>query len=321
MSAHMRNLARRGLTAITMIAALALAVPEGAGASPLDRSGVIRLARPAPGQLNATQSGNWFGYGAGALERGTVFNSISGAWTVPAASVHSAGHPGDSATWVGIGGGCIEPGCVLSDSTLVQAGTEQDVDSSGHPSYWAWWELVPGPAVTIGSINVSPGDRIEASIGEVVPNSELWTITLKDVSNGENFSTTVPYSSTQSTAEWIDEAPISIGANGVGETTLPQLTETRFTGATVNGAPARLNPGEEIQLVDTSGAVIGAPSAPDGSATAFTDCTWASACSGASTGAPPAPARSTSQPRRHRRHRAKAHHRRSHRHRRARRRR
>lgn len=318
----MRNLARRGLTACAIFAPLAvgLGLPTGAGASPLDPSGVIRGARPAPGQLNATQSGNWFGYNAGTLERGTLFSSVSGAWTVPAASRHAAGQAGDSATWVGIGGGCMQPGCGLSDATLIQTGTEQDVDSSGHSSYWAWWELVPAPAVAIGNLKVSPGDHIQASIGEVVPNSELWTITLKDTSNGESFSTTVPYSSTQSTAEWIDETPIGFGANGVGETSLPQLTETRFSGATLNGAPANLSPGEEVQLIDQSGAVIGTPSAPDGSATAFTDCAWANSCSASSPGAPAAPVRNAPKPRRHRRHRVKAHHRRRHRHHRARRR-
>jgi hypothetical protein len=212
----------------------------------------------------------------------------------------------------------MQPGCGLSDATLIQVGTEQDVDSSGHPSYWAWWELVPAPSVAIGNLNVAPGDHIQASISEVVPNSELWTITLRDASNGESFSTTVPYSSSHTTAEWIDESPISFGSNGVGEAALPQLTPTQFTGATVNGAPAHLNPAEAVQLVDGSGAVIGAPSAPDGSGTAFLDCAWASSCSAPPAAAPAAPVRRASQPRRHVRRRARAHHQRKRRHRRAR---
>jgi hypothetical protein len=306
----MRNVAITGLTAITI--AIALAVPTVAGASPLDPSGGIRPARPTGGRLNATQSGNWFGYNAGALERGTLFNSISADWTVPAAATRSAGKAGGSATWVGIGGGCLQPGCGLSDATLIQAGTEQDVDSSGRASYSAWWELVPAPAVTIGNIGISAGDHIHVSIAEAVPNSELWMITLKDVSNGESFSTTIPYSSTHSTAEWIEETPLSFGSGGVGETSLPQLTATRFSAASLNGAPAHLSAGEAVLLVDGSGAVIGAPSSPDGSATAFTDCAWANACSAAPPSPPAVRSQSAASPRRHARHRAKPHHRRRH---------
>ncbi len=297
----MRNLAKTGSTAIAL--AIALAVPAVAGASPLDPSGVIRLARPAPGHLNATQSGNWFGYNAGALERGALFNSISADWTVPAASSHASGKAGGSSTWVGIGGGCLQPGCGLSDATLIQAGTEQDVDSSGRASYSAWWELVPVPAVTITNIAVSAGDHIHASIAEAVPNSEVWTITLKDTSNGESFSTTVPYSSTHSTAEWIEETPLNFGSSGVGESSLPQLAPTRFSGASVNGAPAHLSTAEAVLLVDGSGSVVGAPSSPDGSATAFTECAWANACSAASA-SPPAAHSQAAHPR------ARAHHRR-----------
>lgn len=311
----MRNLARKGLTAITISAATVLVMAGGAAASPFDPSGVIRLAKPANEHLNATQSGNWFGYNAGALERGALFNSISADWAVPAASSHAAGQNEASATWIGIGGGCLEPGCGLSDTTLIQAGTEQDVDSSGRPSYSAWWELVPAPAVTISNVKVSPGDHIQVSIAEAVPNSEVWTITLRDTSNGETFTTTVPYSSTHSTAEWIEETPLSFGSNGVGETALPQLAPTQFSGATVNGSPAHLSTAEEVQLVDSAGAVIGTPSSPDGSATAFTACAWASACSAPSFNGPIAPAtgtarRFTSRHRRPRRHPHKARHRR-----------
>jgi hypothetical protein len=51
----------------------------------------------AHGQLlqlreHANQSSNWFGYGQGTLEQGSkLFNSISGDWTVPAATQHTRG--------------------------------------------------------------------------------------------------------------------------------------------------------------------------------------------------------------------------------------
>ena len=312
----MKGLRRSGLLAASLLG-IGLAVPVSAAASPFDPSGVIKVVPPAQANLNATQSSNWFGYNAGALERGTLFNSISADWTVPTVSRHAAGQAGDSASWIGIGGGCLSAGCPLSDATLIQAGTEQDVDSSGHASYSAWWELVPAPGITISNFNVSPGDHIHASVAEAAPNSEIWTITLTDTTRGETFSTTVPYASTHSTAEWIDETPVTIGTDGAGEASLPNLTETRFSGATVNGAAANLAPGEEVQLTDGSGKVIGAPSAPL-AGTAFADCAWASSCPTPSVAGPisRASSKATAKHRKHKRRRRKQHKRRHRTHRR-----
>ena len=85
--------------------------------------------------LNANQSLNWGGYNQGAIEKGTVFNGITGDWTVPTAKQHVNGQQEYSATWVGIGGGCVDAGCLVGDQTLIQAGTEQDVSKNGTPSW------------------------------------------------------------------------------------------------------------------------------------------------------------------------------------------
>jgi hypothetical protein len=296
---------------------MALALPASALASPFDPAGVIRLAKPPHAQANASQSSNWFGYNAGALERGgALFNSITADWTVPAVSPHAAGQAGDSATWIGIGGGCLDAGCTLADATLIQTGTEQDVDSGGRTSYYAWWEPVPAPAVTIGGFNVAPGDHIHASVAEAVPNSEVWTVALTDTTRHESFSTTVPYSSTHTTAEWIEETPLTFGSDGVGEASLPNLTDTEFANAAVNGAPANLATGEQVRLVDASGHVIATPSAPFAGATAFADCTWSAQCAPPAFAAPvrrsttPAHRKSHRHHRRHRHHRARRKHRR-----------
>src|ERR1700759_1534101 len=99
----MKGLLRKGLLAAALVGA-GLAAPAGAAAAPFDPTGVIKVVRPAQTKLNATQSSNWFGYNAGALERGTLFNSISANWTVPTASQHAGGQAADSSTWIGIGG-------------------------------------------------------------------------------------------------------------------------------------------------------------------------------------------------------------------------
>jgi hypothetical protein len=270
---------KTGRRAVAAAVLLCGALAPAALASPFDPSGVVRLVKPAHAQLNANRSTNWFGYNQGTLEQGgKLFTSVTSDWTVPTASSHKAGEAESSATWIGIGWGCVDAGCTLNDASLIQTGTEQDVDSSGHASYSAWWELVPVPAVTISNMTVSPGDHIHASVTESVLGSSVWTITLKDVTRNESFSTTVPYTSTNSTAEWIDETPLTIDSSGASQASLPNLTLTPFDNATANGSSAHLTASEELQLVDGSGAVIGTPSGPDPEADGFADCAWATHC-------------------------------------------
>ena len=295
-----------------------VSMPAAATASPLDPSGVLRLIKPPHARLNTNQSSNWFGYNAGALERGALFSSVASDWTVPTASAHTAHQAGSSATWIGIGGGCLDAGCTTQDETLIQTGTEQDVDASGHASYSAWWELVPTPAVTISNMTVSPGDRIHASVSSSAPG--VWTIALQDVTRHESFSTTVPYSSTESSAEWIEETPLTIGSSGAGEASLPALSSSVFDHATLNGAPAHLTTAEQIELTDSTGKVIAAPSAPDPEADGFAACAWAATCtlpaaSSAPTrvSRPSRPPHKSSHPR-HKRKRHAGHRRRARRH-------
>jgi hypothetical protein len=229
-----------------------------------------------PFAVNTNQSNNWSGYNQGTLEQGSkLFSSIGGDWTVPTATQHTAGEAEDSADWIGIGGGCVDSGCTVTDNTLIQTGTEQDVSSSGAASYSAWWEIIPAPSMTITSMTVHPGDKMSASITSLAPG--LWTIKIADTSDGQSYTTTVPYSSTEDTAEWIQETPLILGTNA-GLAAQPNLTSPVFDLATTNGAPANLKSSEEMDLVDSSGNVIGAPSAPDPDTDGFNVCTWASTC-------------------------------------------
>ena len=110
-------------------------------------------------------------------------------------------------------------------------------------------------------MTIAPGDHMHASIAEVVPDSNVWTIVLQDVTRNESFSQTVPYASSHLTAEWIEETPLLLGTNA-GFAALPNLTSPVFTNATTNGQPANLQASEEMQLIDSNGNVIGTPSAP-----------------------------------------------------------
>ncbi len=236
----------------------------------------------AHGQLlhiraNTNQSSNWFGYDQGALESGgTLFTSITGDWTVPTATQHTAGQDESSSDWIGIGGGCVDASCTVGDNTLIQTGTEQDVSAAGQATYSAWWEIIPAPSIGI-SMTVAPGDHMHASIAETVPGSNVWVITLQDITRAESFTQTVPYASSHATAEWIEETPLVLGTNA-GFAALPNLTTPAFDLATVNGHAAALKASEEIQLIDSKGSVIAVPSAPDPDADGFDACTWATSC-------------------------------------------
>ncbi|MFL5823913.1 MAG: G1 family glutamic endopeptidase [Solirubrobacteraceae bacterium] len=227
---------------------------------------------------NSHQSNNWFGYNQGALESGgKIFHSITAGWRVPRASRHGKRHAEYSSDWIGIGGGCVDRGCGLTDGTLIQTGTEQDVPAHGTPAYSAWWEIIPGPSLTIRKLHIRPGDRIRASIQEVLPLSNVWRITIRDVSRREAYTVSVPYTSTQDTAEWIEETPLILSSQP-GFAALPNLSSPRFDRATTNGHPARLKRSEEMFLTNSAGKVIGAPSAPDPDNDGFNACTWATSC-------------------------------------------
>jgi hypothetical protein len=264
---------RRLVVVLSVAAATCAVAAASASAAPTLKSHGQLLHLRA----NTNTSSNWFGYNQGTLEQGgKLFNSITGDWTVPTATQHTAGQAESSSDWIGIGGGCVDAGCTATDNTLIQTGTEQDVGSNGKASYSAWYELIPAPSLGI-SMTVAPGDHMHAAIAETVPNSNVWTITLQDVTRNETFTTTVPYSSTHGTAEWIEETPLLIGTNA-GFAALPNLTNPNFDLGTVNGANAGLKASEEMDLTDSGGSVIGAPSAPDSDTDGFGACTWATSC-------------------------------------------
>lgn len=140
---------------------------------------------------------SWAGYTVSRSTNATIeVTAISASWTVP--TMNASVTDGYSSTWIGIGG--------QVDKTLIQVGTEQDV-TNGQTSYSAWYETLPGFAITLDSINISPGDAMVASISLISSATNLWSIQISDASTGQTFSTNVVYNSTRSSGEWIIERP------------------------------------------------------------------------------------------------------------------
>jgi hypothetical protein len=255
---------------LTAVAAPSMASPSSTSAGFSRLGSTIHVVRDA--SFNTRTSGNWFGYVQGTLEKPgrPQFKSIAGTWVVPTATQHKAGESENSSTWIGIGGGCVNANCLITDNTLIQTGTEQDVAANGAKSYHAWYELIPAPSLSTPLV-VHPGNKIRATITQTAPG--LWAISLRNLSTGGSWKTTVPYTSTHLTAEWVDETPLTTG----GFAALPNLTATHFDDALVNGANAHLTAAERLYL-DTGSGVIGAPSVPQSDANGFGDCAWAKSC-------------------------------------------
>jgi hypothetical protein len=143
-------------------------------------------------------AGNWAGYVAASnlFFPQSAATGVSASWVTP--SVTDIGANAYSAVWIGIGG--------QFEKTLIQVGTGQDY-VNGAPKYYAWYEMLPDTLIPIDSMQVSPGDRIQAQIFLSDPNTNTWTITITDESNGQSYQNNFQYNTSKLTAEWIVEAP------------------------------------------------------------------------------------------------------------------
>jgi hypothetical protein len=154
-------------------------------------------------QTQTLVSSDWAGYAVASnnlLPQPTV-EAVSGSWTVPKVAISDS--DSFSSTWVGIGGAL--------DSTLIQVGSEQD-SVLGQAVYSLWYEALPGAAVTIQNITISPGDQLSASITLVNDTTRSWQIGIADDTTGACFTQNcheqnLTYSSSRLTADWIVERP------------------------------------------------------------------------------------------------------------------
>ncbi len=198
---------------------------------------------------------NWAGYvvASDLQNPQPTIVAIGGSWIVP--SLTDVGVDAFSAVWIGIGG--------QFDQTLIQTGTEQDF-IGGTATYSAWYELLPDDSITINTIDVSPGDQMEASIKLINPNSNLWSLSIADLTTGQKYQNNFTYHSGQSSADWIIERP---DVNGV-LSTLADFGNVTFSncqvsfkdkGGTINEYPSsevimdmQLRFSQYLQLVDVS---------------------------------------------------------------------
>jgi hypothetical protein len=207
---------------------------------------------PATGGFYST---NWSGYAASSGK----FTAITGSWKVPLVTGNHTSTTGDAA-WVGIGG--------IASNDLIQAGTLETVAADGTVSYAAFYEILPDPAMELTSFAVHAGDTIAVSVNQV--STGQWNISITDSTSGQIFTTSLAYTSSYSSAEWIEEDP-SYG-NG---TLIPfdNFDHVPFTNGTtiMNGlstTPATSN-AAPITLLDSANKPIATPSVLTGNGDSF----------------------------------------------------
>jgi hypothetical protein len=210
------------------------------------------VTQPGTPATVTSSSSNWSGYAAS----GGTFTSVTGSWTVPTVAATSAGA---DATWVGIGG--------LTSSDLIQAGTQAMVDGSGTVEYSAWIEMLPASSRTI-PLTVTAGDSVTVTITQQSGND--WLIAMKNNTTGGTYNITVQYSSSNSSAEWVQEAP-SIGR---GLVPLDLFGTVQFTGASAVRDGRTMSASglgaKAITMINGQGQAVAQPSTIAGDGSSFT---------------------------------------------------
>jgi hypothetical protein len=150
---------------------------------------------------------NWSGY---AQAPGSGVTGVTSTFTVPDVSLLP---PGFAANWTGIGG--------WNTSDLIQAGTSEDEVEGDY----AWYEILPDSETQLtdcsGDANctVNPGDVVTVDIHNVGTN--LWSVALTDAGHW-SWQKNISYVSSESSAEWIFEAPTLVVQ------TIPANTGTNY---------------------------------------------------------------------------------------------
>jgi peptidase A4-like protein len=199
-------------------------------------------------------SHNWSGYAAA----GGPFTGVTGTWTVPQPTL--TGAPGVGATWVGIGG--------VTSPDLIQAGTQDTTPGGSQAQFQAWIEMLPAASQQV-PLAVAPGDSVTVSIQEQAEGSGNWQITITNNTSQQNYQTTANYTSSESSAEWIEEAPSGRG----GILPLDNFNSISFTAASAsqggNGVDLNEAGAKPITMLNATNQPLAVPSSIGSDASSF----------------------------------------------------
>jgi hypothetical protein len=200
---------------------------------------------------------------------------VTGTWIVPPAGINSPA--GVGATWVGIGG--------VTGQDLIQAGTQDLASGGGQAQFQTWIEMLPQAPQQV-PVAVVPGDSVTVSIDEQGAGTGVWQISINNNTSGETYQTTVNYTSSESSAEWIQEAP----ASSSGVVPLDFFNSVSFSAAaatqddqTVDLAQAGAQP---VTMLNASDQALAVPSAIASDGSGFTVTRTSAPATTSTSGAP-----------------------------------
>ena len=208
---------------------------------------------PATNVLSGVNTSlNWAGYVATSGQ----YSGVGASWTIP--TVTGTNTAAD-ATWIGIGG--------VNSQDLIQTGT-QAISQNGSVNYIAWYELLPADMIQI-PLAVNPGNSVTVSLAENSGN--LWTINFHNNTTNQNYTTTVNYVSSNSSAEWIEEMPTLAGSNSF--IPLDNFGSVQFNNGyvTQNGNTLNISQSgaEPLTMTNSNNQALAIPSSLDSSGSDF----------------------------------------------------
>jgi hypothetical protein len=178
---------------------------------------------PPPASVPTVTSDNWSGY----VLAGSTYTGVGGTFNVPA--LHAAASDGSVGEWLGL------DGISASDPTILQLGIGEDYTAASN-SYdvYAWIELFPAPAVPL-PLAIAPGNEI--TVVALQASAGVWNVGVKDETTGLVWTATVSYTGPAISAEWIVEAPTTVGASAPDN--LASFDPVTFTRLGITPQPAQ----------------------------------------------------------------------------------
>jgi hypothetical protein len=203
----------------------------------------------------AGTSYNWSGY----VASGGSFTSVGSSWNISPAISPSANTA--EATWIGIGG--------VTSSDLIQVGTQTIINSSEQIVYQAFYEILPSDSVII-PVTINPGDSVTATVSQ--QSAGQWNIYFIDNNNGQSYQASLQYSSSLSSAEWIEEMPTDASTNSFIPINNFGTRQFYNASTTKNGFSENLlNAGaQELTMINISGQALVSTSAIGSDGASFT---------------------------------------------------
>src|SRR5205085_2836066 len=98
----------------------------------------------------------------------------------------------------------------------------------GRVMYEAWYEILPDYQTHV-PLAVRAGDSVSVSLTEI--STDIWQLKFTNNTTGRTYTKNIPYKSSRSSAEWIQEMPVGVVGDSLGYLPLDNFGRVQFTDA------------------------------------------------------------------------------------------